>query len=282
MAFFKRKNRIYVPVITEEVAKEVLVRCKSCGRLIKYQDLKKNLNVCPYCGYHFRMPIKDRINLLIDAGTFEAMNEDIEPVDVLNFYDTTYYKNQLAKVKHETGLNSAIITGRGKINGIDVAIGAFSFEFIGGSLGFAVGEKLVRLFNFSKKNKLPVVVKFSSGGERIQEGIFSMLQIVRVIQAVGDFKEDGGLFISILTNPVYGGASAIGMLGQFVFAEKDTMVGLTSPKVTEVAFGISFSKELQSAEKLLENGFLDKVLERRELKSSISKVLEIYTNRSLL
>jgi acetyl-CoA carboxylase carboxyl transferase subunit beta len=282
MAFFKRKNRIYVPVITEEVAKEILIRCNSCGRLIKYQDLKKNLNVCPYCGHHFRMSIRDRINLLTDTGTFEPINEDLEPSDVLNFYDGTYYKNQLAKVKRETGLKSAVITGKAKVDGINVAIGAFSFEFIGGSLGFTVGDKLVRLFNHAKKNQLPVIIKFSSGGERIQEGVYSMLQIVRVIQAVSEFKEDGGLFISILTNPVYGGASAIGMLGHFVLAEKDTMIGLTSPKVTELAFGMSFSKELQSAEKLLENGFLDMVLERKELKEVVSKILKIYTNRSLL
>jgi len=282
MGFFKKKNRIYVPVITEEVAKESQIRCPSCGRLINYKDLKNNLNICPYCGHHFRMSIQDRINLLADAGTFEAINSDIEPLDVLNFYDGIYYKNQLAKVRQETGLNSAIITGEAKIDGIGVAMGAFSFEFIGGSLGYAVGEKLVRLFDYAKKNQLPVVVKFSSGGERIQEGVFSMLQVIRVVQAIDAFKESGGLFISLLTNPVYGGASVIGMLGQFVFAERDTMVGLTSPKIIELAVGMTFNKELQSAEKLLENGFIDGVLERKDLKSTVSRVLKIYTNRSIV
>jgi len=282
MDIFKRKNRIYVPVITEEIAKETLIRCSSCGRLISYKDLKNNLNVCPYCGHHFRMSIQERINLLTDTDTFKAINSDIEPLDVLNFYDGAYYKNQLAKVRQETGLNSALITGKAKIDGVDVAIGAFSFEFIGGSLGFTEGEKIVKLFTYAKKNQLPVVVKFSSGGERIQEGVFSMLQIVRIIQAVDEFREIGGLFISLLTNPVYGGASAIGMLGQFVFAEKDTMIGLTSPRITQLAFGMNFSRELQSAEKLLENGFLDGVFERKDLKSTISKVLKIYTNRSLI
>jgi acetyl-CoA carboxylase carboxyl transferase subunit beta len=282
MGFFKKKNRIYVPVITEEVAKETQIRCPSCGRLINYKDLKNNLNICPYCGHHFRMSIQDRINLLADAGTFEAINSDIEPLDVLNFYDGIYYKNQLAKVRQETGLNSAIITGEAKIDGIGVAMGAFSFEFIGGSLGYAVGEKLVRLFDYAKKNQLPVVVKFSSGGERIQEGVFSMLQVIRVVQAIDAFKESGGLFISLLTNPVYGGASVIGMLGQFVFAERDTMVGLTSPKIIELAVGMTFNKELQSAEKLLENGFIDGVLERKDLKSTVSRVLKIYTNRSIV
>jgi acetyl-CoA carboxylase carboxyl transferase subunit beta len=282
MDLFRKKNRIYVPVITEEIAKENLIRCSSCGRLIKYKDLKMNLSVCPYCEHHFRMPIKERIDLLIDHDTFTELNEDIEPVDVLNFYDSSYYKNQIAGIKKATGLKSAVITGKGKISGIDIAFGAFSYEFIGGSLGYSAGEKLVRLFALARRSKLPVILKISSGGERIQEGVFSMVQIVRVIQAVEEFKESGGLFISLLTNPVYGGASAIGMMGHFVFAEKDTSIGLTSPRHTELAFGMKFPRELQSAEKLLENGFIDDVLRRKDLKGTISKILSVYLHRSVL
>ncbi len=275
MDIFKKRKKIVVSVITEET-KNVKVRCNNCGHLIDYNKLKDNLKICPYCGYHFRMSIAERISLLTDKGTFKEIGKPIYSVDRLNFVDTIPYKERLKKLKGTIGRSNAILTGKSQINGMDNAIGIFAFEFISGTLGSATGEKFTKLIEYAGKNKLPLVVVFSSGGERIQEGIYSLLQIAKVVQAIENYKKNGGLFISVLTNPVLGGVASIATGANIIIAEKNSYIGLSGPRVAKQVTKRSLPKESQRAETLLRKGFIDKIVDRKELKETIGFVLKFY------
>ncbi len=275
MNIFKKKNKIVVPVIKGE-GQNVKVRCNGCGRLIGYDKLKKNFKVCPHCGYHFRMSAAENVALLADKGTFEEIGEPIHSVDALNFTDTLPYKERLNKLKKTIGLPNAILTGKAKIQSMPTALGIFSFEFISGTLGSATGEKLVELTEFAEKNKLPLVVVFSSGGERIQEGVYSLLQVAKVIGSIEAYRKKGGLFISILTNPVMGGVASIAMGADIVIAEKNSYIGLSGPRIAEQVVRHSIPKENQKAETLIKKGFIDVIAERRKLKENVSFILKSY------
>jgi acetyl-CoA carboxylase carboxyl transferase subunit beta len=278
---FRRKRKIIVPVLTEEKAKETLVRCQSCGNLIEYEDLRKNLKVCPYCGYHFRMTVSERINLIADSGTFSEIDTEIKAVDMLGFKDLLTYKERIKQTKKETGLDCAVITGKAKIGGFNAAVGVFAFEFIGGSLGSATGEKLTKLIEYAKKHKLPLIIVFSSGGERIHEGIYSLMQVAKIIQAVDSFKESGRLFMPVLTNPSYCGAAAIAMTGSIVIAEKGSLIGVSGPRITREVANKNIPGKLKQAESLLQNGFLDTVVDRHLLKTTIAQFLKHYNRRTI-
>jgi acetyl-CoA carboxylase carboxyl transferase subunit beta len=275
MDIFKKKNKIVVPVIKGE-GQNVKVRCNGCGRLIDYEELKKNFKVCPYCGYHFRMSSAENVALLTDKGTFEEIGEPIHSIDTLNFKDTIPYKERLKTLKETVGLPNAILTGKAKIQSMDTAIGVFSFEFISGTLGSATGEKLTELTEFAEKNKLPLIVIFSSGGERIQEGVFSLFQVAKVIQSVENYKKNGGLFISILTNPVLGGVASIAMGANIIIAEKNSYIGLSGPRIAEQVMKHRLPKEAQKAETLIKKGLIDIISERKKLKETISFILKSY------
>ncbi|NIA11626.1 MAG: acetyl-CoA carboxylase carboxyl transferase subunit beta [Nitrospiraceae bacterium] len=275
MDIFKRKEKIVVPVITEE-SKNVKVRCNNCGHLIDYNELKDNLKICPYCEYHFRMSASERISLLTDNGTFKKIGKPIQSVDTLNFIDTVPYKDRLKKLKKTIGLPNAIITGKARIQSMDSTIGVFAFEFLSGTLGSATGEKFTELVEFAGKNKFPLVVVFSSGGERIQEGIHSLFQVAKVIQAIEGYKKNGGLFISVLTNPVLGGVASIATGANIIIAEKNSYIGLSGPRVTKQVMKRSLPKQSQKAEALLKNGFIDRVVDRKDLKETIGFILKFY------
>jgi acetyl-CoA carboxylase carboxyl transferase subunit beta len=274
------KKKIVVPVIPAE-GQDIKVRCSSCGRLIDYDALKKNLKVCPHCGYHFRMSAAERIALLTDKGSFKEIGSPIYSVDSLKFHDTMSYAERLKKLRDTLGLPNAVITGTGKVDGALTAIGVFAFEFISGTLGSATGEKLAELFEFAGKNNLPVVAVFSSAGERIQEGIYSLMQIAKVVQAVEEYKKNGGLFISVITNPVLGGAAVIASGGDIIIAEKGSYVGVSGPRVSEQVMRHLLPKESQKAETLLKKGFIDTVVTRFQLKDTISHMLKFYRRWSL-
>lgn len=281
MNIFNRKKQIIkVPIVTEEVSTKP-VRCKSCGRLISYADLKKNLKVCPYCGYHFRMTAGEKINLIADEGTFSEIDTEIKTVDILNFKDIVTYKSRIKRAKEKTGLDSAAITGKAKIGGFNAALGTFAFEFIGGSLGSATGEKITRLIEYAKKEELPLVIVFSSGGERIQEGIYSLMQVAKIIYAIDSFKESGGLFISVLTNPTYCGTATIAMTGNVVIAEKGASIGISGPNLTRQVAKKNIPPKLEQAEALMKNGLLDIVVDRHLLKSTIVQLLKYYNRRRI-
>jgi len=274
MNIFGKKKKVVVPVIQGD-GQNVKVRCRSCGRLIDYDVLEENRKVCPHCGYHFRMSAAERVRLLADKGSFEEIGEPIQSVDLLNFKDTVPYKKRLADLKESAGLPNAIIAGSAAIGGTKCALGVFAFEFLSGTIGTATGEKLAELIRFADKNALPLIVVFSSAGERIQEGIFSLMQIAKVVSAINDYKKkERSLFISVLTNPVLGGVASVAMAGDVIIAETGSYVGISGPRISEHVMRRSLPKETQKAENLLKNGFIDIITDRKGLKDTVSRVLK--------
>ncbi len=279
MGLFNKK-KVVVPVIPAE-SQDVRVRCTSCGRLIDYDALKKNLKVCPHCGYHFRMSAAERIALLTDKGSFKEIGSPISSVDSLHFRDTVSYAERLKKLRDTIGLPNAVLTGTGKIDGVLTSIGVFAYEFLSGTLGSATGEKLTELFEFAGKNDLPAIVVFSSAGERIQEGIYSLMQVAKVIQAIEDYKKNGGFFVSVITNPVLGGPAVIAMGGDVIVAEAGSYVGVSGPRVSEQVMKRALPKEAQKVELLQNKGFVDIVVTRFQLKETLGNILKFYRRWSL-
>ncbi|WP_197535271.1 acetyl-CoA carboxylase, carboxyltransferase subunit beta [Caldisericum exile] len=263
-----------VKVITGSENKE-WIRCNGCKKLLYYDELIENNKVCPYCGYHFRLTAKERIDLLIDKGTFEELFANIKSYDSLNFVDKEPYKTKIEEIDKAHGYSSSVITGAGNINDIKVAIGILSFEYIGGSLGAAMGEKLKRLIYYAIENSLPLVIVSASGGARMQEGIYSLMQMAKVNAAISDYKKKGKLYISILTNPTYGGTTAsFAMLGDIIISEPKAMIGFAGPRVIEQTTKKKLPPTFQTAEFLLEHGFVDMIVERARLKETLAKILE--------
>jgi acetyl-CoA carboxylase carboxyl transferase subunit beta len=263
-----------VPIVTNKNDEDKWVRCAECKRLIYYKDLFDNLKVCPYCGYHFRLTAGERIDMVVDPGTFEEWFKQISPADPLNFVDTESYKTRIEKVKATTGLNSSVVVGRGKISGFDTALGVFSFDFIGGSLGSEAGEKIKRLVERAIELRLPLIVFSASGGARMQEGILSLMQMAKVSGALKRYDDAGLLYISVMTNPTYGGTTAsLAMLGDINIAEKGAMIGFAGPRVVEQVMKKKLPKDFQSADFQLEHGFVDLVVERKFLKSTLAQIL---------
>ncbi len=279
MQISKNSNKLTVPVITQERGENRWVRCNECKKLIYYKDLIENLKVCPYCGYHFRLTVKERIDLVVDRGTFEEWFEEISPADPLQFVDKEKYVDKVNEAKLITGLNSAVIVGKGKIGGLVAGLGIFSFDFIGGSLGSETGEKIKRLIEKSIKEKLPLIIFSSSGGARMQEGILSLMQMAKVSGALKLFNDTGLLFVSVMTNPTYGGTTAsLAMLGDINIAEKGAMIGFAGPRVIEQVMKKKLPKDFQSADFQLERGFVDLVVERKLMKSTLAQILSYLSN----
>ncbi len=279
MQISKNSNKLTVPVITQERGENRWVRCNECKKLIYYKDLIENLKVCPYCGYHFRLSAKERIDLVVDRGTFEEWFEEISPADPLQFVDKERYVDKVNEAKLITGLNSAVVVGKGKIGGLVVGLGIFSFDFIGGSLGSETGEKIKRLIEKSIKEKLPLIIFSSSGGARMQEGILSLMQMAKVSGALKLFNDAGLVFVSVMTNPTYGGTTAsLAMLGDINIAEKGAMIGFAGPRVIEQVMKKKLPKDFQSADFQLEHGFVDLVVERKLMKSTLTQILSYLRN----
>ncbi len=279
MQISKNSNKLTVPVITQERGENRWVRCNECKKLIYYKDLIENLKVCPYCGYHFRLSAKERIDLVVDRGTFEEWFEEISPADPLQFVDKERYVDKVNEAKLITGLNSAVVVGKGKIGGLVVGLGIFSFDFIGGSLGSETGEKIKRLIEKSIKEKLPLIIFSSSGGARMQEGILSLMQMAKVSGALKLFNDAGLVFVSVMTNPTYGGTTAsLAMPGDINIAEKGAMIGFAGPRVIEQVMKKKLPKDFQSADFQLEHGFVDLVVERKLMKSTLTQILSYLRN----
>ena len=273
------RNKLTVPVITQEKGENRWVRCNECKKLIYYKDLVENLKVCPYCGYHFRLTAKERIDLIVDPGTFVEWFSEISPDDPLNFFDKEKYVDKVNEAKSITGLNSAIVVGKGEIGGLEAGLGIFSFDFIGGSLGSETGEKVKRLIEKSIEEKLPLIIFSSSGGARMQEGILSLMQMAKVSGALKRFDDAGLLFVSVMTNPTYGGTTAsLAMLGDINVAEKGAMIGFAGPRVIEQVMKKKLPKDFQSADFELQHGFVDLVVERKFMKTTLTQILSYLKN----
>lgn len=237
--------------------------------------------MCTNCEYHFRVNAKNRIEQIIDEGTFEEINCDIEPADPLEFFDTKSYKDRQVDAKDKTKLKEAVITGIGKIDGNDAAVAVMDFEYMGGSMGSVVGEKVTRLMEEGLKRNIPVIAFTSSGGARMQESALSLMQMAKTSCAVARLNEAKILYITVLTEPTFGGVTAsFGTLGDIIVAEQGARIGFAGRRVIEQTIRQKLPADFQTAEYLLKYGQVDMVSSRSELKSTLAKLLKIHSSGS--
>jgi acetyl-CoA carboxylase carboxyl transferase subunit beta len=251
-------------------------RCPGCQETIFRKEAEKRLGVCPECDYHWYVPARERIEQVLDEGTFEEWDTDIEPTDPLGFVDRKPYAERLKSEQKRTGLSDAAVVGTGMIRARRVAFAVTDSSFIMGSMGSVVGEKLTRTVERATQQELPlIIISGSGGGARMHEGVLSLMQMAKVSAALARFDTAGGLFISVLTNPTMGGvAASFASLGDVVFAEPRALIGFAGPRTIKATIRIELPKGFQTSEFLLEHGFVDRIVRRKDLKSEIARTID--------
>jgi acetyl-CoA carboxylase carboxyl transferase subunit beta len=282
MTWFRKKNQKIenVPADERRVKTEgIFVKCLECDAALFKPDLDESLQVCQHCGYHFRLDARSRLQLLFDDGEYEELDAEVISVDPLEFVDSKPYPERLEQARQISGLPEAIINGRGKVGGHTVLAGAMDMLFIGGSMGSAVGEKVTRLIERAMKERAAVVIFAASGGARMQEGTLSLMQMAKISAALARLDEARLPFISVLTDPTTGGVTAsFAMLGDVIIAEPKALIGFAGPRVIEQTIRQKLPKDFQTAEFLLEHGMLDQIVDRREMRPFIIKLLDFMVN----
>lgn len=254
--------------------RETIVECPQCQEKMARQVLLMKKFICPECGYYHAVSARERIAMICDEDSFKELYQGLRSTNPINFPG---YRNRLEKLRQTTGLEDAVVTGIAKIEGLPVAIGVLDSTFLMGSMGTVVGEKLARLAETAGKKKLPLIIFSASGGARMQEGLFSLMQMAKTAAAVETFKNAGGLFISCLTNPTTGGVSAsYASLGDIMIAEPKALIGFAGPRVIAQTIGQELPEGFQRAEFLLEHGMLDMVVERSEMKQMLGRLLRLH------
>jgi len=255
------------------------IKCKSCHSLMYYKEVENQNYVCPKCGYHIRVGVKERIKLLADEGTFVEFDADLEPVDPLKFVDKKPYKKRLEESEAKTGRKSSVVAGSCEMNGVPTQLVIFDFAFMGGSLGSVEGEKIVRAVQRAIDNREGLVILSASGGARMQESTFSLLQMSKTSAALGKLSNAGLPFISVLTDPTMGGVSAsFANLGDIIIAEPGALIGFAGARVIEQTIGSELPEGFQRAEFLLEHGSIDMIVNRNELKKTLADLLRLMIN----
>ncbi len=251
------------------------VKCKGCGEIIYVRELERNLYVCPKCGYHFRLSAQQRIDLLSDRQSFDEFNMHLRPADPLQFKDSVKYRDRIKKAEKKE-VFEAVRTGYARMEGLRVALGVFDFSYMGGSMGAVVGEKLTRMVERAVQEKLPVLIVSSSGGARMQEGIFSLMQMAKVSAALVRLSENHLPYISLMTDPTTGGvAASFAMQGDLNIAEPGALIGFAGPRVIENTIRSKLPEGFQTSEFLLEHGMLDMIIERSALKGRIAELFQL-------
>ncbi len=255
------------------------ILCPACSKTVYRKRMEQGLYLCPECQHHFIVPGRVRISQLIDEGTFEEWFTNLLPSDPLEFSDSKPYKERLVAEQKKTGLTEACIVGKGYLRGRPLVFGLTDSAFIMGSMGSVVGEKLTRAIEEATRLKLPlVIVSGSGGGARMHEGILSLMQMGKVSMALGEFHKEGGLFISILTNPTMGGvAASFASLGDITIAEPKALVGFAGPRVVQATVKKPLPENFQTSEFLLEHGFVDRIVARPDLRMEISRIIDYCT-----
>ncbi len=249
-------------------------KCNACGEIIHIKTLELNAWVCPKCDNHFRIGSNEYVQLLIDKNTFKEYNKNMKSADPLEFSDTKKYSDRIESTIKKTGLNDAVKTGIGKLHGQKVALAIMDFKFIGGSMGSVVGEKIARIIDEAYKNKIPVIIISQSGGARMMEGAFSLMQMAKTSARLAKLADAGLPYISVLTDPTTGGITAsYAMLGDVNIAEPKALIGFAGPRVIKQTIGKDLPKGFQRSEFLQEKGFVDLIADRRELKDKIYQLL---------
>ena len=250
------------------------IKCDSCKEIIYKDSLRENLHICPNCGHYFRMHIGRRLELMIDEGTYTRFDLSLDTTNPLELED---YPKKLKSLREKTGLEEAVSCGIGNINGEKVVICVMDSGFLMGSMGVVVGEKITYAIEQAIEKRLPLIIFSVSGGARMQEGIMSLMQMAKTTAALTKLDKEGLLYISVLTDPTYGGVTAsFASLGDIILAEPKAMIGFAGPRVIEQTIGEELPEGFQTAEFLLEHGFIDKIVERKDLKETIYQLLKLH------
>lgn len=263
----KKKSNVDIPV-------GKWIKCNNCKEILYKDTLRDNLHICPNCSHYFRMHIGRRLELIIDKGTYKRFNLNIDTTNPLELED---YPKKLKSLREKTGLEEAVSCGTGDINGEKVVICVMDSGFLMGSMGVVVGEKVTYAIEQAIKKRLPLIIFSVSGGARMQEGIMSLMQMAKTTSALTKLDKEGLLYISVLTDPTYGGVTAsFASLGDIILAEPKAMIGFAGPRVIEQTIGEELPEGFQTAEFLLEHGFIDKIVERKDLKETIYQLIRLH------
>lgn len=277
---YTRIDSKYRPVQAEEepnIPEGLWRKCNKCGQPIYVEDVKNNVYVCPKCGGYFRVHARRRIEITVDEGTFEEWDKEMEFSNPLDFPG---YEKKVLAAREKTGLDEAVVTGTGKIGGHRAAIGVCDARFLMSSMGYVVGEKITRMVERATKESLPVILFACSGGARMQEGTVSLMQMAKTSAALKRHQEAGQLYITVLTDPTTGGVTAsFAMLGDIILAEPKALIGFAGPRVIEQTIGQKLPEGFQRSEFLLEHGFVDKIVERHEMKETLARILKLHENQ---
>ena len=277
MNWFQRTKESISEGTEKKELPNVWTKCDACGEILYKKDLEKNLHVCLKCGYHFRIFAKTYLQIIFDPKSFKPIDKNMIAVDPLEFTDTKKYSDRIKTTISKTGLKDAVHTGYGKIHGRPASIAVMDFGFIGGSMGSVVGEKISRIADGALKYKLPLIIVSASGGARMMEGALSLMQMAKTSAKLALLHEAGLPFISLLTDPTTGGVTAsFAMLGDVILAEPGALIGFAGPRVVKEATGKDLPEGFQRAEFLVEHGFVDLIVNRKELKDTLSRLLTFF------
>jgi acetyl-CoA carboxylase carboxyl transferase subunit beta len=274
MAWFRKPKTRLQATDRRDLPGDVWEKCPSCGTIIYREKLKENWNVCPECAHHMRLPATGYVNLLLDEGSFREMDRSLRSGDPLHFTDLKPYRERLAAAERKSAHGDAVITGEGSMEEIPVCLGVMDFSFIGGSMGSVVGEKLARAGLRALEKRAPFLIVSASGGARMMEGIFSLMQMAKTSAVLAQLHEEGIPYVSILTDPTTGGVTAsYAMLGDANLAEPGALIGFAGPRVIEQTIKQELPEGFQTSEFLLEHGMLDRIVDRRQLKADTADLL---------
>ncbi len=260
----------------------IFVKCPECDNALYKRELRESFQVCTHCAYHFRLPARERLDTLFDEGEYVKLDEEITSADPLGFVDTKPYIERIEAAKKSSGLPEAIVSGTGKVGGHLTYAGAMDMSFIGGSMGSAVGEKITRLIERALETGGAVIIFAASGGARMQEGTYSLMQMAKISAALARLHDAQLPFISVLTDPTTGGVTAsFAMLGDVIIGEPKALIGFAGPRVIEQTIRQKLPKGFQRSEFLLEHGMLDMVVDRREMRGTIIRLLDFMMNEKI-
>ncbi|QNI41865.1 acetyl-CoA carboxylase, carboxyltransferase subunit beta [Synechococcus sp. A15-28] len=252
-------------------------KCPECGLVVYVKDLKANASVCAGCGHHHRIDSEERIALIVDPGSFHALNEALEPTDPLTFKDRRAYADRLRESQAATGLRDGVVTGLCRVEGLDLALAVMDFRFMGGSMGSVVGEKITRLVEEATSRRLPLLIVCASGGARMQEGMLSLMQMAKISGALERHREAELLYLPLLTHPTTGGVTAsFAMLGDLILAEPKALIGFAGRRVIEQTLREKLPDNFQTAEYLQDHGFVDTIVPRTQLRSTLASLLRLH------
>ncbi len=276
MAWFSKTPSKRSAASKSQIAEGIWSKCDGCGEIVYAAEIERNLSVCPLCDHHFPWAIRDRLASLLDSGSFEEVDQDLVSVDPLGFSDSKRYRDRLKGTRKRLGENEAFVSGLARLDGHLVAVGGFNFSFMGGSMGSVVGEKVTRLFLRAHERKCAVVLFNASGGARMQEGVFSLMQMAKASAAIARYRARKKPFISVMLHPTTGGvAASFAWLGDVIIAEPKALIGFAGPRVIEQTIRQTLPEGFQRSEFLLEKGMVDMVVRRPELRTRLALLLNL-------